>query len=269
MLRPFYKHQRLMLNQAMPMQNPALLVDMRLGKTVVTIRTLKLRSVKKVLVIAPLDVVGVWKRELEKEGVTDVVALIGTKAKRIKMLEKKASWWLINYRGYMSIHKDMHIKFDAVVLDEAVKIKTPTASITKLLLKSFRSVPYKMILSGLLNPENDLELWCPFAFLDGSAFGCKSYWSFRNRYFEHTNYDWEPKPGTRIHIAKYLKQHAVIMTRKDADADCKKAFNIRYAYMESACKKIYDKVISGFCLPGRETANALTRRHWLLQLANG
>jgi len=275
-LRPLYKHQRPMLYYALKEKHTAFLVGMRLGKTLTTIRDIKVKCGKdmKVLIVAPLSVLGEWKKELLLEGETDFQIILGTKKARLEMVLQPKRWNIINYEAQRSVPEMAGIDWDVVVLDEAVRIKNPKILLTKFFLRNFKKVPHKYILSGLLNPESGLDMWCPLAFLYERPFGFGSYWAFRLKMFEQGwNNRWTPKAGTTTKMAEYLATHAYTLNRKDVGMGGKKIFQIRHAIMDKKTKKQYDAIQADleYTLNGetKQTAYAMTKLMWLRQLANG
>ena len=100
------RHQRDALRYACGLDHPFLAMEMRLGKTLTTIRRLLMytplrpSSGLRLLIIAPNSALGSWERELADEGETDIVFLQGTRAERLELLGAGARWNLINKEGW-------------------------------------------------------------------------------------------------------------------------------------------------------------------------
>ena len=86
-------------------EESALLLDMGLGKTVISLTAIKdllfdSFDVSKVLIVAPLRVArDTWKEEIEKWSHLDILkysVAIGSEKERIKSLEEQADIYLIN-----------------------------------------------------------------------------------------------------------------------------------------------------------------------------
>lgn len=68
------------------------------------------------------------------------------------------------------------------VIDESQCVKSPDSARTKFILSLSELAKYRRILTGLVAPENPLNLYSQFDFLDWQILGHRSYYSFRARY---------------------------------------------------------------------------------------
>ncbi len=112
----------------------ALLMEMGTGKTVVSIAVAgclyQHGKVNRVLVVAPLSIVGVWKEEFEKfaDFPYSLTVLKGTAAKKKEQLTKLSEEGLqvvvVNYESAWRLEKEL-LAYDAelVIADEAHKLK--------------------------------------------------------------------------------------------------------------------------------------------------
>jgi len=276
------------MQYATTQDHPALFMEMRLGKTLVVIRrmlrcTPRGQDGLRVLVVAPTSALGSWERELHAEGQTEIVWLTGTKQERGKRLARAmlytaapCVWCLINKEGHLALPGIANAPWDAVVLDESTFIKNPKARVTKFFLQNFRDVPHRWVLTGTPNPESDMELWPQLAFLDGQAFGCKSFWAFRSRWYHQPfyGYDWTPKIGTATMIKNTLARRTLVMRRADVGMDVPKVYERRELPLPRRLQRIYDTACDEMLLMvrGKEisrTRYALVRTTWLRQLVSG
>lgn len=325
--RPYRAAQRLALPYLRQTQHPALLMEMRLGKTLLVVRRLahlqsatfgsakadgapdggcvKLpclgaAAVVKLnvreapefihgesspgphLVVAPNSALGAWLVELRAEGVPEgsIALLSGPRKRRLALLGEKRPWNLINWEGHRALPEIGKWPWGAVVCDESTAIKSPTAQVTKFFLQNFRAVPHRFILTGTINPESDLDIWCQLAFLDGHAWGCRTYWAARARYFKPsiTGYGLVPRRGAQSMIRRQLAARAFILRRKDCGADTPKVYQRRRLELPGKWRKVYDQIEEEFALPApengaagpaKETKYAAARYHWLRQLCGG
>lgn len=276
-MRRMYKHQRQAFAYTLQVQNPALFMDMRLGKTLIVIRRVKLYSIKdyKVLVVCPVSAIGSWMEELELEGEAFVV-LRGTRKQRREQIYdgKECNWFLLNKEGYQSIPELATLPWDVVVWDESHWIKNPKAHVTRFYLQNFRRTKHRWVLTGTPNPEHDLEFVCQMLFLNGAFCDQKDYWKFRTEYFKpgpfHT---WIAKPGARETMQKELAEKSFIMKRKDAGMEKQKIYETRYIEMPKDIRKIYDDFENDFeaNINGEsyKTIWATQRYIWLRRLCGG
>lgn len=254
----------------------ALYMEMRLGKTLCTIRGLK--KCVRVLVIAPMAGLWAWKRELGLEGLgSHVQALLGPKTARTALLQRLKRWNLVNYEGIRAIPEILEEKWDAVVLDECRRIANPKAQITKLLLKWSRRFPNarKIILSGNPAPESPLEYFEQMRFLFGSFLHCANYWQFRSYYFrEMFPHEWVPKPGAIQTIKGAIHEKSFILTRAQAGIRNTKVYEVRTVKLKPDTRRAYETVRREFLLSFRgrgiaETKWVPVQYLWLQQLASG
>lgn len=230
---------------------------------------------RRILIVAPSSALGSWKTELLLESQKDFVYLMGSRKKRLALLEEDHTWNLLNKEGYQALPEVANRKWDAVIADESTFLKNPKAKVTKFFLKHFRQVPHRWALTGLPNPESDLEFWTQLAWLDGRAFDCRSYWQFLTQFFEQRflQYGWQPKVGTQSFIRREVGKRACILRRKDVDMDRPKIYETRSLELPADLKKIYKKAEQDFVLEldskSKTTIYAPVRTTWLRQLCGG
>ncbi len=276
-MRSMYKHQRQAFAYSLRTQNPALFMDMRLGKTLVAIRRVKLYKIEnpKVLVIAPNSALGSWMDELEMEG-ENFVLLTGTKDQRLKKLHagKDCNWFLLNKEGHQAIPQIASLPWDVLIWDESHWIKNPKAAVTIFYLKYFNRVKHRWILTGTPNPESDLEFVTQMLFLNRRFMGETDYWKIRAKYFQPDGYyGWMPKPGTREKMHDELAKTAFIMKCKDAGMEKEKIYENRYIEMPKDIRKVYDSFENDFeaSIEGKSyrTIWATQKHIWLRKMCGG
>ncbi len=206
----------------------ALLADMGTGKSMMTIAitgTLEKEcSVKKMLVLCPKSIVGVWEEEFRKfaDYKYALTVLDGT------MEKKKAAFGfmngaalqviVVNYESCWRLEKEI-TKWhpDLIVCDESSKIKTPSASQSKALHRLGRITKYNMILTGTPITGSPLDVFSQYKFLDDSIFG-SSFYLFRNRYAIMGGYQNRMIIGYR-HLDELVeKVHSIAFRIKIEDA---------------------------------------------------
>lgn len=170
----------------------ALLADMGTGKSMMTIAitgTLeKENGVKKMLVLCPKSIVGVWEEEFRKfadykYALTVLDGAIEKKKSAFGFMNGAALQVIVvNYESCWRLEKEI-TKWnpDLIVCDESSKIKTPSAAQSKALHRLGRITKYNMILTGTPITGSPLDVFSQYKFLDESIFGT-SFYLFRNRY---------------------------------------------------------------------------------------
>ena len=206
----------------------ALLADMGTGKSMMTIAitgTLEAeKDVKKMLVVCPKSIVGVWEDEFRKfaDYRYALTVLDGT-------MEKKRSAFnymqgaalqiiVVNYESCWRLESEItKWKPDLIVCDESSKIKTPSASQSKALHRLGRLSKYNIILTGTPITGSPLDIFSQYKFLDDSIFGT-SFYLFRNRYAILGGYQNRMIVGYR-HLDELVeKVHSIAFRIKIEDA---------------------------------------------------
>lgn len=155
---------------------------MGLGKTVETIRALREANARSICIVAPKIVCPQWRDQIAvwwPERAQDVVILSGATSP-----VKRGSIVVTNYEKFLNeniLNKCRVFSWDALVVDEAHRIKNMNSQRTK----AVNSIPakWKIALTGtpILNKPNDL--WSILHFLDWRYSGI-SYWNFVNYFCE-------------------------------------------------------------------------------------
>lgn len=280
MSKTLYEHQRTALQYALRVGNPALFLEMRLGKTLVAIRRAKLVRPRqpdglRALVAAPSSALGSWQRDLDDEG-QRVVWLTGTRKKRLAALNAdEPGWHLINKEGWLALREIGDVPWDVVVVDESTFIKNPRAKVTKFFMDKFRDAQVRMILTGTPAPEGEDDYYCQFKFLNGRAFGCKDYWSFRSKHMQ-PNFvgGWDMKWASSDWVRRQVGLMACVIKRKDVGYDEQRVYEERVFEMPKPVRKSYDLIEEKFKLTwdGKEDMKTKwtgAQWQWCRQLCGG
>ena len=272
-----------MLRYSVSVQHPALFVQMRLGKTIVAIRSIKIRGSRKVLVVAPYSALYGWSLELEAEGETSkgIVELYGTRDERLKMLEteySRSKWFLLNKEGHRVIPEIADYSFDVLVIDESTFIKAPYSknkgsTVTRFYCENFRDVNNRYILTGTPAPEGEMDYFCQLRFLNWGIWKEKSYWEFRQKHFGIINYTEYIKPNSSKYLEWILAKNCYFLTRADVNLGGKKVYERRKVQLTKKVRKIYEKIEKEFVLEymgqAQDTIYATTKYVWLRRLCGG
>lgn len=265
MARPLLPHQRKPYSYAVENPHPALFLEMRLGKTLVTIRALLRRGARRVLIAAPVSVLPTWEEECLAEGLQPRWLVSGARDSG-----RGAGWFLVNPEQLRAQPALLDLPWDAMVLDESVTIKNPKAQITKLLLRKTDHIGSRWVLSGLPAPESYLDVYSQMAFLDGSFMGCGNFWIWRRRWFQLREYDWEPNPGTRDAIKAALHERAMVLTQKQAGINVPKTYMYRVIPANAEQKRLYKRIEDDYELSDTTMTKWSAVAHsWMCQLAGG
>lgn len=246
MARELWPHQPPILRWMDYRRHFLLALEMRLGKTVLTILWGKKHAgtALPALVVAPLSVLPGWEDELKLEGQT-VSWLRGRDLPYFRIvlpriLPALPGWYLINWEGLLANPWLADLPWGAVILDESTRIKNPRAKITRLCLAGFRGVNHRILLSGLAAPEELSEIVCQMLFLFGEFMGCRNYWAWRDTYYVQLgDYDWIPAPGMREEIIREVRLRSYPLTRDKAGIGGKLITETRHVELPAAARKEY------------------------------
>jgi SNF2 family DNA or RNA helicase len=273
----------------------ALLMEMGCGKSLTAIgiagRLYLDGNICRVLVVAPLSIVGVWHEEFAKFANFDynLSVLDGSGAQKAETL-RNLGWYkirdrdsppplavaVINYESAWRLEKEIAAwKPDLIICDEGHKIKTHNISASKALHRLGAQANYRLLLTGTVITNKALDVFSQYKFLNPSIFG-SSFYSFRNRYFDMVGYgNHTPvlKKATEPELTRKLHSIAFRATKAEC-LDLPPVTDIvRTVDLEPAAAKVYrDLVKESYAELGDKeitAANILTRLLRLSQLTGG
>ena len=172
-----------------------LLLDMGLGKTVITLTALNdlimLGEAERILVIAPLRVAeDTWSRECAKWDHLQhlrIAKVLGPAEDRLRALNSPADIWVINRENVPWLVNQVgkgHWPFGTVVIDELSSFKSPSSQRFKSLKKILHQTRRVIGLTGTPAPNGLLDLWSQIYLLDkGERFG-KTITGYRQAHFD-------------------------------------------------------------------------------------
>ncbi len=268
----------------------ALLIDMGLGKTSITltaIRNLLFDSfeVCKMLVIAPLRVAkNTWTDEIKKwEHLSTLTysLIVGNENERLSALNEKADIyiinrenvdWLVNKSGYK-------FDFDMVVIDELSSFKNHQSKRFKSLIKVRPLVKRIVGLTGTPSSNGLMDLFAEFKILDmGKRLG---YFigQYRNTYFKPDKmngpivYSYKPLPNAENAIYEKISDITVSMKANEYLKMPELLISNYVVELSNSEKNQYDEMKKSLVLEitdGEITAsNAASLSNKLCQLSNG
>ena len=209
----------------------ALLLDMGLGKSVITLTAIRNLIIKgevgRVLVIAPLRVArSTWPDEIAKwDHLNDLTysVAVGTERERLEALRKNVEIviinrenvdWLVNKSGY-------RFNFDMIVIDELSSFKSYSAKRFKALLKVRPYVERIVGLTGTPSSNGLMDLWAEYRLLDfGERLG-RYITRYRLKYFTPDKrsatviFSYKLLPGAEDEIYNAISDITISMKAKD------------------------------------------------------
>ena len=285
-----HDYQTYAIKHILTHEQAALLLDMGLGKTVITLTALEYLmyqefEIRKPLIIAPLRVArDTWPAEIQKwdhlEGMTWSV-ITGTAQERLAALRKKADIYIINRENvqWLVEQSGMPFDYDMLVIDELSSFKSWQAKRFKALMKVRPFVKRVVGLTGTPSSNGLMDLFAEFRLLDkGERLG-RFIGQYRNAFFtpDRMNgpivYSYRPVPGAEEEIYRRIGDITISM-KACGHLKMPELITTNYEVsMSPAEKDVYEEMKQDLILslPDGEVtaANAAVLTGKLLQLASG
>lgn len=210
----------------------ALLLDMGLGKTGITLSAIKNLlfdrfEVHKVLVVAPLRVArDTWSAEIEKwEHLRELrySIVVGTEQERISALRTPADIYIINRENIQWLVEEsgLHFDFDMAVIDELSSFKNHQSKRFKAFMKIRPKLKRIVGLTGTPAGNGLMDLFAEFKLLDmGERLG-RFIGQYRNAYFQPDKrngmviYSYKPLPDAEQRIYDKISDITISMKATD------------------------------------------------------
>ena len=264
----------------------ALLIEMGLGKTLIAIAVAgaleQAGKIRRVLIVAPLSIRGVWQEEFEKFADFDfaLAVLTGSTAKKADTLRHMQGSPLqvavVNYESAWRLEKDLLVwDADLVIADEGHKIKTHNIAASKTMHKLGAKARYKLLLTGTVITNKAIDVFSQYKFVNPAIFG-QSFYVFRKKYFDMVGYG-NHTPVLKKSMEQDLmrKLHSIAFRATKAEClDLPETTDIvRYVDLEPSAMRVYrDLVRDSYVELGKgevTVTNILTRLLRLSQLTGG
>lgn len=202
-----YEHDRAMI-----------LAPVGAGKTAITLTAmwemLRDEHVKRFLVLAPKRVcTDVWPVEAPKWApMASIAVAVGTPKERLAALTSNARIVVTNYDNIQWL-ADQKLNFDAIVFDELTKLKNPSGTRFKALLKVMDPITVRWGLTGSFTSNGLEDVFGQCKIVDQSLLG-RSKGAFQQQYFYLINKefnDWEPRPESLPLVMKRIKPATFVL----------------------------------------------------------
>lgn len=285
-----HDYQRYCINRMISEDILGLLLDMGLGKTVITLTAVNdLRynrfQICKVLVIAPKKVAeDTWTREADKWEhlrLLRVIPVLGTLKKRIKAINTPGDVYVVsrdNVQWLVDYYRNSW-PFDTVIIDELSSFKNPQAKRFKALCLVRNHIKRIYGLTGTPAPNGLMDLWAQIFLLDQGQRLETAIGKYRERYFEPDKrnrervFTYAPKFGAEELINNKLRDICISLSAKDYLELPERIDNVRYIKLDSKAQEKYDRMQEDMLLEIDETTidagSAAVLSNKLLQLCNG
>ena len=268
----------------------AILLDMGLGKSVITLTALfdlclDRFEIGKTLIVAPLRVArDTWPAEIMKwdhlRGLTYSVA-VGTEAERKAALRQRVDLHIINRENVQWLVEESGVPFDydMVVIDELSSFKSHQAKRFRSLMRVRPSVKRIVGLTGTPSSNGLMDLWAEFRLLDmGKRLG-RFITHYRDEFFlpDKRNgqqvFTYKTKPGAEEEIYRRIGDITISMRSIDYLSMPECVMNEVTVTLSPAERKVYEQLKRDLviALKGEEidAVNAAALSGKLCQMANG
>jgi SNF2 family DNA or RNA helicase len=269
-----------------PSRGVALLMEMGTGKTLTTIavagRLFLDQTIERMLIVAPLSILGVWQEEFRKfaDFPYSLAMIEGIGSRKFEKLRQIPTTGLqvavINYESAWRLEDELVAwNADLIVCDEGHKIKTHNISASKCMHRLGAKARYRMLLTGTIITNKAIDVFSPYKFLNPTVFG-NSFYAFRNRYFDMTGYGLHV-PVLKANMAAELTRRIHSIAFRATKAECldlpETTEIVRMVGLELDALSMYHDMVDDSMLTlgkGEVTAtNVLTRLLRLSQLTGG
>ena len=267
-------------------QGAALLMEMGTGKSLTAIAITGALSqagrIRRVLIVAPLSILGVWEEEFQKFAAFPyaLAVLSGSSAKKLDTLRHMTGTALqvvvVNYESAWRLEKALTAWHpDLIIADEGHKIKTHNIAASKAMHRMGAKASYRLLLTGTVITNKAIDVFSQYKFLNPAIYG-NSFYAFRNRYFDMVGYG-NHTPVLKKSMEGELTEKLHSISYRATKAECldlpETTDMIRQIELEPAALRIYRGLVkeSYAELAGGEVTatNILTRLLRLSQLTGG
>ena len=264
----------------------ALLMQMGTGKSFVSVAVAGWlflhRRIKRLLVVCPLSITGVWKDEFSKyaDFPFSLTVLSGTLPKKKKQLaelpEDGLQAVVVNYESAWRMEKELlAYRADMIICDEGHKLKEGRTAQSKGMHKLGDKAKYRMLLTGTVITNREIDVFSQYRFVAPQVFG-SSFFAFRNRYFFMSGYGGHTPYFRKSMTDEFLKRmHSIAFrVRKDECLDLPEVTEeIRMVDLEPDAAKLYTQIEEESYAEMQDSevtaANVLTRILRLSQITGG
>lgn len=259
-----YWHQYVSLAFTLDHDKSMLWHDIGTGKTLIALYSAQIRELDKILVIAPNGTLRTWRKESYSTNYK-FIKLAGKAESRFRRLKskKKGIYW-INYEGLkwvfgirkkgygfkISFEKIKLLKdlgFQAVIIDEAHRIRHFNTVQTEIAKRITWSLPVGVFMTGTPFSRSMLELWNLYFCLDAGKTLGRSFTRFRKKYFFPRGPLWFPRPGSKEEIISKITRSTMRFSKKECRKDIKDPiFQNRIVTMTKEQEKEYYNLLTNW-----------------------
>ena len=284
---PAWEHQKRAFHFAKRMKASMLAMGMGTGKSRVAISLLEEWDAKRVLVLCPKSVLGVWPKQLDLHSTVPFTVVLPppsmTVVKKAQIVLAQSDLArpmivLINYEaswrpGMADVLKV--IEWDAVICDESHRIKSAGGKASRLAMALRKNSKRRLCLTGTPMPHSPLDIYAQYRFLDPGVFGTSKN-RFQNRYAIMGGFEGRQVIGYQREeeFAEKVGKLAFIVTKDEALPDLPERQHLTRTFaLGPKALRAYNSLEHDFIAGVREgvivASNALVRLLRLRQVTSG
>lgn len=250
-MRKLKPYQQIVFEELKEKDRAGLFLQMRLGKTVISVKWVAYKKAKRILVLCPKSVMPGWIEELYEEGYRKnnfslVAGPTEQKYEELKVNHFGTHFYVTNHETVTHCVECLKLPWDCIIIDESTKIRNPKADITNYVNNNTDHVKYKLNLSGLPNPESSKDFVEQMRFLQRDFMNTKNFWVWREKYCLQGRFGWDITVQGEKKLMEEVKKLSIFLSRKDAGIGEEKIYEKRYTYMDKAQKKAYEEMMNDF-----------------------
>lgn len=264
-----YDHQRrafqfacgkMGVGTARPSGGCAYLMEMGCGKTLPSIAVagtlFERRLISRLLIVAPLSIVGVWESEFRRfaDFPYSLIVLKGSSEKKRQQIGELQMHRndgdtlrviVVNYESTWRLEREL-LDYDAglIIADEAHKLKGCRTSQAKAMHNLADHARFRLLLTGTLITNKEMDVFSQYRFADHRVFGT-SFYKFRCHYFEMTGYgNYTPvfRENTREEFLQKLHSIAFRVTKEECLDLPSTTEEVRTVELEPKAMKLYKQL---------------------------
>lgn len=280
-----WRHQVEAYHFANAHEGAMLALRMGEGKSKVAVDLVVNRGCRTTLVLCPVSVRGVWRREFERHAGAPVDVLVlekgstkdkAAQADRFLKTTRRPAVVVVNYETARLpdfARWSLKRRWDCVILDESHRAKGHNTDIGKYVADLGKAADYRLALTGTPMPHSPLDIFAQYRFLDRGIFG-SSFHHFRNRYAK-MNQMFPGKVDQWLNQDELKERFSLLAFRVDGDVLSLPPFqhHERRCQLSAKAQRVYDSLeqeliaeVEGGVITA---ANALVRLLRLQQITSG
>jgi SNF2 family DNA or RNA helicase len=247
-------------------------------------RLYQLGKIKRILIIAPLSVLGVWQEEMQKYADYDYTLAVlnqSSTPKKVDVLRHLTGSVLqvavVNYDS-LRLMTDSIISWnpDLVICDEGHRLKNHASQQSKSATKISKSAKYCLLLTGTLISNHAEDVYGIYRTLNPAVFGNVGYYAWRAKYFDsygYGNFQFRLKKSMEEEFLRKVHSVAFRATKAQCLSLPPTVEIVRNVELEGKTEKLYRQIVkeSYAEISGGEitTANVLSKLLRLSQITGG